>query len=473
MNDGVMISLVLLAMVLIALLWQTFYLFGSSDRVSVGPDVIRLNLNNARAIACGEHISQLLGYRNSQDCLDHFRTGQHFLNVSLRQVLNFQAQPSDIKIQDAYGVSLNSRFQFKVQRTSAYADLELVPTGLMGLDQQGKMADTDIGEVSGVKAKEPLNTNIRRVEARQQAWCEEDFSIWLETAYQNSPQPSYPFVIELESGRLRVHDKLLEILGLNSGLIWINRYRWQSALPRPWQQKLLALLDSLHPTDAALSSLDLARIALDKLDLSSVDGELLRFQVSASAVRLPVDCFVFGHLTLIDLDRHWQSNAPEKAGLARMPEDRAEPALYRSGIAGSQEKLIKVALVEDEPIAAEYLSEQLAALGYRVTWYQRGSDLMADMQAGRLFQLVITDWQLAAGETGSDLVTYLRQNLFSGGIVVCSAESVPETLGIDCIMRKPVDPITFAGKLTTLLDKLHGNETKPVNAVQPSNEPSS
>ncbi|MBT3426559.1 MAG: response regulator [Gammaproteobacteria bacterium] len=473
MNDGTMISLVLLTMVVIALLWQTFFLPGRSDRVSVGPDVIRLNLNNARAIACGEHISQLLGYSNTQDCLDHFKTGQHFLNVSLRQVLDYQVRSSDIKIQDAYGVSLSSRFQFSVQRTSGYADLELLPRGLKGLHRDGVMTAPDIGEIDAGNATGPLNSKLRRIESRQEAWCDEDFSIWLQTAYQSSPQPSYPFVIERASGRLRVHDKLLETLGLNKGLIWINRYRWQSALSRPSQQKLAALLDSLSPVDARLSSLDLASIELDKLDLSSIDGELLRFQVSASAVGLPVDCFVFGRLTRVDLESLSQSNAPEKTGLARMPEDRAEAGLYGSGIAGSLEKLIKVALVEDEPIAAEYLSEQLASLGYSVAWYQRGSDLMAAIQAGKLFQLVITDWQLAAGESGADLVTYLRQRHFSGGIVVCSAESVPETFGIDCIMRKPVDPMAFAESLMTLLDKLHGVETKPVDTVPALHEPSS
>jgi CheY-like chemotaxis protein len=472
MNDGTVISQVLLAMVVIALLWQTFFLFGRSDRVSVGPDVIRLNLNNARAIACGGHISQLLGYRDTQDCLDRFKTGQHFLNVSLRQVLDYQVRSSDIKIQDAYGVSLSSRFQFNVQRTSGYADIEIRPRGLKGLPEDGVMIAPEFDEIDAGNAIEPLNSRIRRIESRQKAWCEEDFQIWLQTAYQSSPQPSYPFVIELASGRLRVHDKLLEPLGLDKGLIWINRYRWQSALPRPSQQKLATLLASLSPVDASLSQLDLAGIELDKLDLSSIDGELLRFQVNASAVRLPVDCFVFGRLTRIDMDPLSQPNAPEKPDLARLPEDRAEAGLYGSEIAASPEQLVKVALVEDEPIAAEYLSEQLAALGYSVVWYQRGADLVADIQAGKLFKLVITDWQLAAGESGSDLVNYLRREHFSGGIVVCSAEPVPATFGIDCIMRKPVDPMAFAESLMTLLDKLDGVETKPSDAAATLHEPS-
>ena len=127
MIDGVLTGLILFSIVLVVILLQVSALFGRVDRVSVGPYVIRLGLNDARAIACGEYISQLLGYKGVQDCLDQFRTGRHLVNASLRQLLNAQVNPENVWIQDAQGNSLNNRFQFSVQRTGSYVDLQLKP----------------------------------------------------------------------------------------------------------------------------------------------------------------------------------------------------------------------------------------------------------------------------------------------------------------------------------------------------------
>jgi len=469
MHDGVILSLMLLTLVIMAGLGRVLFLLARNDRVSVGPDVIRLDLNNAQAIACGEHISQLLGYQHVRSCLKQFKTGQHFLNVSLRQILNLQAQPTDIKIQDAYGLSLTDRYQVSVQRTSDYVDIKLVPAQHLRSSRNEEAVNADAAPISSGEVRTQKSIHRRRYPVSQAAWHDADFTIWLQTAYQRPPQASYPFVIELTSGRLRIHDTLLETLGLNRDLLWINRYRWLSVLPRPSQQKLVALLAEVNPIDNALVPIDLASRDLERLDLSSLDGELFRFRVSASAIRLPDQGCLFGYLHETGLSSPWQIEVEDQPLLAlEGDETRDDPSKEAEYLGNSAQ----VALVEDEPIAAEYLSQLLASLGYQVTWYQRGADLMADRLDGKQFHLIITDWQLAAGESGSDLVTDLRRDTYSGGIVVCSAEPLPDTFGVDFIVRKPVDPEAFASDLKALLDKLFSADAKVVDSMPSSEAPS-
>ncbi|HIG59479.1 MAG TPA: response regulator [Gammaproteobacteria bacterium] len=519
MIDGVLTGLILFSIVLVVTLWQARALFGRVDRVSVGPYVIRLGLNDARAIACGEYISQLLGYKGVQDCLDQFRTGRHLINASLRQLLNAQINPENIWIQDAQGNSLNNRFQFSVQRTGSYVDLQLKPAEHKHLDIT-EAAQAAVANKVGEAAIEPSwPARTERFDIRQHAWCEQDFSIWLRTAFQGGIQPSYPFIIELNSGRLRIHDKLIEILGLDTGLRWINRYRWHSALPKPWRDRVIALPEDPARLEFQGDTFDLDTLGMSTLDLSTTEGELIRFRVTASPVSLPVKTFLFGHLTridyhplrltdtgkdpsmssvtkassndLADTDQHHLLNQlaviqgsthqlSQRYAIAdhddylnlidqaikdirtqlvgddvRVPQagKNSEQTAYNEQRAALTDTVISIALVEDEPVVAEYLSGQIVSLGYLVTWYDGVSSLIDDMQAGRQFQVVITDWQLG-DESGADLVAYLRENSFAGGVIACSATVLTTTFGIDCIMQKPIDPASFGAGLTTLVNRL-------------------
>lgn len=508
MIDGVLTGLILFSIVLVVILLQASALFGRVDRVSVGPYVIRLGLNDARAIACGEYISQLLGYKGVQDCLDQFRTGRHLVNASLRQLLNAQVNPENVWIQDAQGNSLNNRFQFSVQRTGSYVDLQLKPAEHKHLDITEAAQAAGANEAGGAAIERSWPARTGRFDIRQHAWCEQDFSIWLRTAYQGGIQPSYPFIIALSSGRLRVHDKLIETLGLDTGLRWINRHRWHSALPRPWQDRVIAL-----PEDPTRLEFQGNTFDLNTLDLSTTEGELIRFRVTASPVNLPVKTFLFGHLTRIDYHPLRLTDAGKDPSMSAVKKansnDLADTDQHRllnqlAVIQGSTHQLsqryaiadhddylnlidqaikdirtqlvgddvqvpqasrkseqsaalaetvISIALVEDEPVVAEYLSGQIVSLGYLVTWYDGVSSLIDDMQAGRQFQVVITDWQLGV-ESGADLVAYLRENSFAGGVIACSATVLTTTFGIDCIMQKPIDPASFGAGLTTLVNRL-------------------
>jgi len=512
MIDGVLTGLILFGIVLVVTLWQASALFGRVDRVSVGPYVIRLDLNDARAIACGEYISQLLGYKGVQNCLDQFRTGRHLVNASLRQLLNAQVNPENVWIQDAQGNSLTNRFHFSVQRTGSYVDLQLKPAEHKHLDITEAVQTTGANETGGAAIERSWPARTGRFDIRQHAWCEQDFSIWLRTAYHGGIQPSYPFIIELSSGRLRIHDKLIEILGLDTGLRWINRYRWHSALPKPWRDRVIALPEDPAILEFQGDTFDLDTLDMSTLDLSTTEGELIRFRVTASPVSLPVKTFLFGHLTRIDYHPLRLTDAgkdPSMSAVRKASNDLADTDQHRllnqlAVIQGSTHQLsqryaiadhddylnlidqaikdirtqlvgddvqlpeasrkneqgaaptdtvISIALVEDEPVVAEYLSGQIVSLGYLATWYDGVSSLIDDMQAGRQFQVVITDWQLG-DESGADLVAYLRENSFAGGVIACSATVLTTTFGIDCIMQKPIDPASFSAGLTTLVNRL-------------------
>jgi CheY-like chemotaxis protein len=131
----------------------------------------------------------------------------------------------------------------------------------------------------------------------------------------------------------------------------------------------------------------------------------------------------------------------------------SDQSTYLGQGAASLDEAISIALVEDEGIVAEYLSEQIVALGYQATWYDGIAAFTDAMESGRQFQVVITDWHLGA-ESGAELIAYLRKNSFAGGVIVCSAEVLTTTFGIDCIMQKPIDPESFNAGLTTLVNRL-------------------
>jgi CheY-like chemotaxis protein len=423
-------------------------------------------------------------------------------------LVNAQVNPENVWIQDAQGNSLNNRFQFSVQRTGSYVDLQLKPAEHKHLDITEAAQAAGANEAGGAAIERSWPARTGRFDIRQHAWCEQDFSIWLRTAYQGGIQPSYPFIIALSSGRLRVHDKLIETLGLDTGLRWINRHRWHSALPRPWQDRVIAL-----PEDPTRLEFQGNTFDLNTLDLSTTEGELIRFRVTASPVNLPVKTFLFGHLTRIDYHPLRLTDAGKDPSMSAVKKansnDLADTDQHRllnqlAVIQGSTHQLsqryaiadhddylnlidqaikdirtqlvgddvqvpqasrkseqsaalaetvISIALVEDEPVVAEYLSGQIVSLGYLVTWYDGVSSLIDDMQAGRQFQVVITDWQLGV-ESGADLVAYLRENSFAGGVIACSATVLTTTFGIDCIMQKPIDPASFGAGLTTLVNRL-------------------
>lgn len=109
----------------------------------------------------------------------------------------------------------------------------------------------------------------------------------------------------------------------------------------------------------------------------------------------------------------------------------------------SPESVLNVLAVEDDPSVAEAVSFVLSGPTCNITRASSAAEALATISGrSEAFDVLITDNNMP-GVSGGGLVRRLRENKFSGRIVVLSAYVSPEDaeeyrgLGVDAMLTKP------------------------------------
>ena len=117
----------------------------------------------------------------------------------------------------------------------------------------------------------------------------------------------------------------------------------------------------------------------------------------------------------------------------------------------------RILFVDDEEVLADLWQEMLVHLGYTVTVYTSSPDALAAFRATpHRFDLVITDQTMPymAGETLVGELRHIRPDI---PVILCTGYSPlidaeqAQVLGIDALLKKPVDVQTFVHTIQRVL----------------------
>lgn len=116
---------------------------------------------------------------------------------------------------------------------------------------------------------------------------------------------------------------------------------------------------------------------------------------------------------------------------------------------------MRVLIVEDDPVTAEILTDNLQQFGYEVAWAADGREALEQVRTGK-FRLVVSDWQMPR-MSGLDLCREIRRRSMSGYIyfiLLTSNTGVENTVcgldaGADDFLTKPFHPHELRMRLRT------------------------
>lgn len=122
---------------------------------------------------------------------------------------------------------------------------------------------------------------------------------------------------------------------------------------------------------------------------------------------------------------------------------------------GSQKKPASVALVDDDPIQIELLTEYLGTLDLTPTTFQTAEELY---QCPQRFDLVITDLNLP-NDSGFDVCTFLKNNKNTADTYIIFISSVDDAetvasayaAGANGYLTKPIIPVEFICQVENIL----------------------
>uniref|UniRef100_UPI003341E09D response regulator transcription factor n=1 Tax=Castellaniella defragrans TaxID=75697 RepID=UPI003341E09D len=133
-------------------------------------------------------------------------------------------------------------------------------------------------------------------------------------------------------------------------------------------------------------------------------------------------------------------------------------------VAGSQERksvttpqTALIAVLEDDPIQAEWIQETLSSAGFSSQLFTEGNALLAALRARVPFQLLLLDWELP-GIDGLEVLHWVRANLSQSLPVIFVTNRTHESeivqglsAGADDYIGKPPRPAELLARISALL----------------------
>ncbi len=134
-------------------------------------------------------------------------------------------------------------------------------------------------------------------------------------------------------------------------------------------------------------------------------------------------------------------------------------------------RVMRLLLLEDDPILGEGLRDFLRVEGHGVDWFQRLGDAM--LMAGEPYDALLVDWQLPDG-SGIDWVRTLRRRGLSTPILMLTArDRLGDRIngldaGADDFLVKPFEPEEMAARLRAVCRRSAGSasDLRRIGAVE-------
>ncbi len=134
-------------------------------------------------------------------------------------------------------------------------------------------------------------------------------------------------------------------------------------------------------------------------------------------------------------------------------------------------RVMRLLLLEDDPILGEGLRDFLRVEGHGVDWFQRLGDAM--LMAGEPYDALLVDWQLPDG-SGIDWVRTLRRRGLSTPILMLTArDRLGDRIngldaGADDYLVKPFEPEETAARLRAVCRRSAGSasDVRRIGAVE-------
>ena len=134
-------------------------------------------------------------------------------------------------------------------------------------------------------------------------------------------------------------------------------------------------------------------------------------------------------------------------------------------------RVMRLLLLEDDPILGEGLRDFLRVEGHGVDWFQRLGDAM--LMAGEPYDALLVDWQLPDG-SGIDWVRTLRRRGLSTPILMLTArDRLGDRIngldaGADDYLVKPFEPEEMAARLRAVCRRSAGSasDLRRIGAVE-------
>ena len=134
-------------------------------------------------------------------------------------------------------------------------------------------------------------------------------------------------------------------------------------------------------------------------------------------------------------------------------------------------RVMRLLLLEDDPILGEGLRDFLRVEGHSVDWFQRLGDAM--LMAGEPYDALLVDWQLPDG-SGIDWVRTLRRRGLSTPILMLTArDRLGDRIngldaGADDYLVKPFEPEEMAARLRAVCRRSAGSasDVRRIGAVE-------
>ncbi len=115
-----------------------------------------------------------------------------------------------------------------------------------------------------------------------------------------------------------------------------------------------------------------------------------------------------------------------------------------------------ILLVEDNPLLRWCMSSSLQRDGCRVTAPESVGEAIS-LAAHSCFDVLITDWRLAQGHCGSEILSYAREKFPETLAILISAEAGAElsdrarARGFDLVIEKPCPAVEIVGAVHDLV----------------------
>jgi CheY-like chemotaxis protein len=119
---------------------------------------------------------------------------------------------------------------------------------------------------------------------------------------------------------------------------------------------------------------------------------------------------------------------------------------------------LSILLVEDNPLLRWWMTNSLRLDGCRVTAPESVREAIS-LAAHSSFDLLITDWRLAQGHHGSEILSCVRENFPQTLAILVSAEAGAElsdrarARGFDLVIEKPFPAAEFIGAVHGLVGR--------------------